>query len=175
MDNIHSQAIAQKLLEKSNVEFLHKYLIDNGYTISCAESLTSGLVQLALSSQSGSSKYFVGGLTAYSIPMKVTLLGVDHEEAVRANAVSELVARQMVDGCTKLFSSDIAISTTGYAEPFTDDNGVDRKRQAFIGIKVNGDITALEVTSEELQDKNRVEAQFYVVNKAIELLRNLIS
>ncbi|WP_052331250.1 CinA family protein [Vibrio parahaemolyticus] len=175
MNDTHSMAMPQTLLDKSNIEFLHKYLKDSGSTISCAESLTSGLVQLALSSQSGASKYFVGGLTAYSIPIKVTLLGVDEEEAVRTNAVSELVARQMADGCTKLFTSDIAISTTGYAEPFTDDNGVDRKRQAFIAIKVNGKITSLEVTSEELQEKYRVEAQFYVVNKAIELLRNLVS
>ena len=86
-------------------------------TLAVAESLTSGSLQAAIGSQSGASDYFLGGITAYTIEKKVTLLGVDREEAVRTNAVSEVVAGQMATGACRLFGSSLGLGTTGYAEP----------------------------------------------------------
>lgn len=86
-------------------------------TIAAAESLTCGRVQAIIGSVSGASEYFVGGITAYSIEQKVKLLGVDRSTANRVNAVSAEIARQMAAGACRALGSDIAVATTGYAEP----------------------------------------------------------
>ena len=89
---------------------------DPRWTVAVAESLTAGHVQALLSSISGSSDYFLGGVTAYSLDQKVRLLGVDRGEAEAVNSVSDDVARQMAEGVLKLFGSDWSVATTGYAE-----------------------------------------------------------
>jgi nicotinamide-nucleotide amidase len=82
-----------------------------------AESLTAGNVQARIAGVSGASGYFFGGLTAYSINEKVRLLGVNRAAAKRVNGVSARVAEEMAAGAAKLFGTDLAVATTGYAEP----------------------------------------------------------
>jgi nicotinamide-nucleotide amidase len=86
-------------------------------TLAAAESLTAGNVQARIASVSGSSGYFRGGLTAYSIDEKVKLLGVNRAAAKRVNCVSARVAEEMAAGAAKLFGTDLAVAATGYAEP----------------------------------------------------------
>lgn len=95
-------------------------LVEPRWTVAAAESLTTGQVQGLLGSISGSSEYFLGGVTAYSLEQKVKLLGVDRAIAQPVNSVSGEVARQMAVGALKLFGSDWAVATTGYAEPALD-------------------------------------------------------
>lgn len=85
-----------------------------------AESITSGNMQRAIGEISGVSRFFVGGVTAYSIPVKAKLLQVDPDEAEAVNAVSKEVALSMADGALKLFDAQMAIATTGYAEPYAE-------------------------------------------------------
>lgn len=86
-------------------------------TLAVAESVTCGRLQAAIGAVSGASEFFLGGLTAYSIDQKVRQLGVDRSLAERINAVSPEVAAQMACGTCLLFRSDLALATTGYAEP----------------------------------------------------------
>jgi nicotinamide-nucleotide amidase len=86
-------------------------------TLAVAESLTAGNVQARVASVSGSSEYFRGGVTAYTIDQKVKLLGVDRAVAMKVNCVSAGVAEQMARGACALFDADVAVATTGYAEP----------------------------------------------------------
>lgn len=86
-------------------------------TLAVAESLTAGHVQARVASVSGSSGYFLGGVTAYSIEEKVKLLGVNRAAAKKVNCVSARVAEEMALGALKLFGADLAVATTGYAEP----------------------------------------------------------
>lgn len=87
------------------------------WKLAVAESLTAGHVQSMIASQSGASDYFVGGATVYTIETKIRLLGVDRDLALACNGVSEQVAEEMAVGCLRLFQADLAIATTGYAEP----------------------------------------------------------
>jgi nicotinamide-nucleotide amidase len=89
-------------------------------TLAAAESLTCGRVQARVGSVSGASNYFLGGITAYSLDQKVRHLGVDRRAARRVNCVSADVAEQMARGACALFGSDLAVATTGYAEPAPD-------------------------------------------------------
>lgn len=87
------------------------------WTVAAAESLTAGQIQAAIAAVSGASNYFRGGLTAYSLDQKVRHLGVDRASAEQSNCVSRDVAEQMARGACALFDADLAIATTGYAEP----------------------------------------------------------
>jgi nicotinamide-nucleotide amidase len=86
-------------------------------TLAVAESLTAGQMQARIASVSGSSEYFLGGITAYSLEQKVKLLGVNRAHARSVDSASQRVAVEMAAGAVKLFGADLAIATTGYAEP----------------------------------------------------------
>ncbi|MDI1336996.1 MAG: CinA family protein [Lacunisphaera sp.] len=86
-------------------------------TLAVAESLTCGHVQAAIGAVPGASNYFRGGVTAYSLDEKVKLLGVNRAHARRTNCVSQRVAVEMAQGACVLFGADVAVATTGYAEP----------------------------------------------------------
>jgi nicotinamide-nucleotide amidase len=86
-------------------------------TLAVAESLTAGRLQARISSISGASDFFLGGITSYSIESKVSHLGVNRLAAEAVNCVSAPVAEQMASGACALFGADLAASTTGYAEP----------------------------------------------------------
>ena len=59
-----------------------------GLTLAVAESLTGGRLQARVTAESGSSAYFLGGVTAYTIESKVRLLAVDRSEAEASACVS---------------------------------------------------------------------------------------
>jgi nicotinamide-nucleotide amidase len=86
-------------------------------TLAAAESLTAGHVQARIAAVSGASEFFLGGITAYTLDQKVRHLGVDRAAAEAVNSVSAAVAEQMARGALALFGSDLAVATTGYAEP----------------------------------------------------------
>lgn len=99
------------------MDALKPLLLKHRLTVAAAESLTCGRVQAALGAVSGSSTYFLGGLTAYSLEQKTKHLGVDRRAAKRVNSVSAAVAEEMARGVCALFGSDLGLATTGYAEP----------------------------------------------------------
>ena len=86
-------------------------------TLGVAESLTCGAVQARVGAGPGASHFFRGGITAYTLDLKVRHLGVEREEAERVNSVSAAVAEQMARGACAFFGSALGLSTTGYAEP----------------------------------------------------------
>ena len=103
-----------------NVKTIIKTLLSYKLTISVAESLTAGKLQNIFATKTGASQYFLGGVTAYDLKSKVSILGINKEYAEECNCVSERTAQEMAIGASRLFESDIAISTTGYAEPYGD-------------------------------------------------------
>lgn len=102
-----------------NMEMQLKKLMmgDPSLTLAVAESLTSGHLQARIGSVSGASNYFLGGITAYNLAQKVKHLKVSRAAAKRVDCVSQQVAVEMAQGATEFFGADIAVATTGYAEP----------------------------------------------------------
>jgi len=147
---------------------IQEILIRQGKTLSVAESLTSGNLQAAFASISGSSEYFKGGMTAYSLGQKVKHLGVDKEHAEKVNCVSQRVANQMARGISKLFQTDIEIATTGYAEKY---EGVEEP-YAFYCILDHQEI----VKHGKIKGKNinRIEMQHHVTDTVIDSLYNYL-
>ena len=102
---------------KQLVEQIIAYLNERGETISVAESLTAGGLANMLTSASGSSAVFVGGITAYRNEIKSTMLDVAPAIIEKHTVVSEEVANAMAEGAKKVFGTTWAISTTGAAGP----------------------------------------------------------
>ena len=94
---------------------IQKRMVEQGLTLSTAESCTSGGIAAEITKVAGSSDYFQGGLVAYQDRLKKQFLGVSAEDIEQYDVVSEPVVRQMVRGACKMFGTDYAVASTGYA------------------------------------------------------------
>jgi nicotinamide-nucleotide amidase len=94
-----------------------RLLVQQGKTVSTAESCTGGLLAERLTEIPGSSAYFLQGFVTYSDAAKLKELGVEGELIRRHGAVSEQVAAAMATGCRTVAGSDFALSITGIAGP----------------------------------------------------------
>jgi nicotinamide-nucleotide amidase len=94
-----------------------KLLQTRGETLSVAESCTGGGLGEMLTTVSGSSEYFWGGVISYDNRVKIDLLGVNSEDLAQFGAVSPIVAEQMALGVKKRLGTSWALSITGIAGP----------------------------------------------------------
>ena len=92
-------------------------LIKKKLSLSVCESCTGGMLGSIITSEPGSSKYFCGGVIAYSNEIKQRVVGVKQITLKIFGAVSAEVAREMARGVRKKFKADISISITGIAGP----------------------------------------------------------
>jgi nicotinamide-nucleotide amidase len=106
-------------------------LKNNHLTLATAESCTGGLLGATLTSEPGSSTFYLGGVVSYSNSLKQQFLGVAEKTLHQFGAVSEEVAREMAEGIRQKSGSDLAISTTGIAGP---DGGTDLKPVGLVYI-----------------------------------------
>lgn len=114
-------------------ELVHSQLTAIGKTLATAESCTGGTIASQLTAQAGASRYFRGGIVAYSNEVKECALGVQHSTLEQYGAVSEQTAREMAEGVRERFDSDYAIATTGIAGP---DGGTPTKPVGTVWIAV---------------------------------------
>ena len=120
-----------------NIEEILKEILDEKkLTVSTAESCTGGELSRLLTSISGSSTYFLGGIVAYDYHKKIEILGVSEKTIQEKTAVSEEVGQEMSLGAQKLFKTNISLSTTGVSGPNTDEFN-NEIGTAFYSIRVN--------------------------------------
>jgi nicotinamide-nucleotide amidase len=85
--------------------------------IATAESCTGGLVAALLTDIAGSSAVFERGFVTYSNKAKEEMLGVPGDVLADFGAVSEPVARMMVEGAMANSRANISVAITGVAGP----------------------------------------------------------
>lgn len=85
--------------------------------LATAESCTGGLIAAACTDLAGSSIWFERGFVSYSNAAKTELLGVPADLIETHGAVSEPVARAMVEGALRHSRAQVAIAVTGVAGP----------------------------------------------------------
>ncbi|MEM9351031.1 MAG: CinA family protein [Pseudomonadota bacterium] len=88
-----------------------------GWTFTCAESCTGGMVAAAVTDIAGSSDVFERGFVTYSNDAKREMLGVTSKSLEAFGAVSEEVAREMAAGALIAARADVAVAITGIAGP----------------------------------------------------------
>lgn len=94
-----------------------------GKRLATAESLTGGGIGQALTSVSGASKVYAGGIISYTNEVKNRILGVPAELLNTLGAVSAPVAKAMAEGAKRVLNADVAVSVTGLAGPDGDEFG----------------------------------------------------
>ena len=138
-------------------------------TISTAESCTGGNIAKLLTSVSGASKYFKGGVVSYATETKISVLGISEELIQAYSVVSAQVAKQMAINVKNIMKTDYAIATTGNAGPTKGDS------EAEIGTVFIALATPDEVLVEEFNfGQPREKVIDRAVNKSMEMLRKEI-
>ena len=94
-----------------------------GKRLATAESLTGGGIGQAITSVSGASAVFAGGIISYTNEVKHKVLGVPVETLNTCGAVSAPTARAMAQGARKVIGADVAVAVTGLAGPDGDEFG----------------------------------------------------
>jgi PncC family amidohydrolase len=103
---------------------LGEALLARDGTLVTAESSTAGLISHAITMVPGASRYYLGGVIAYSNLAKEVELNVPAELLVSHGAVSADVAAAMAEGVRSRFDADLGVSVTGIAGP--DGGGADK-------------------------------------------------
>ena len=121
--------------EENMALIIGRMLLKKSKTLAVAESCTGGNIAHSITSNSGSSAYFKGGVIAYSNEIKIKLLNVPAEMIETHGAVSQHVAEAMAVGAQKALNADYTIATTGIAGP---DGGTAEKPVGTVWIAVAG-------------------------------------
>ncbi|MGQ9678251.1 MAG: CinA family nicotinamide mononucleotide deamidase-related protein [bacterium] len=121
--------------ERSLSEVLGSFLLNHKLTVATAESCTGGLIGDLLTNIAGSSRYYRGGVIAYSNQVKIEVLGVRESTINRFGAVSSPTVREMAEGVCLLLGSEVGIAASGIAGP----SGGSKEKPVglvYIGVKV---------------------------------------
>lgn len=132
-----------------------------GLTLATAESITGGGLGEALTSISGASAVYQGGIITYSDVSKVKFLGILKRTLNKYSAVSEEVAIEMARSARAQFKVDYAISTTGVAGP---GRAYDQKAgTVWIAIDSRAGTTAVQLSL----SGNRAEIRHATIESAL--------
>ena len=94
-----------------------------GKKLATAESLTGGGIGQAITSVSGASRVYAGGIISYSNEVKHRVLKVPTKFLETLGPVSKPVAEYMAAGARGILKADVAVSVTGLAGPDGDEFG----------------------------------------------------
>lgn len=141
------------------------------FTLSTAESCTAGNVAAIITAVPGSSRFYQGGVIAYSNEVKKNLLNVNEETLASVGAVSEETVVEMVQGAIDTFGTDYAIATSGIAGPA---GGTPEKPVGTIWVAAgNKDkIVTTKLTEDEGREKNIQAATKTALQLLLELCQN---
>jgi len=165
--------------EESLEDAVGRLLVQRGERIAVAESCTGGLLGERLTRSAGSSRYFDGGVIAYSNEVKERDLGVAPELLERHGAVSEPVARQMARGVRDRMSGPTGsegvapavwgVGITGIAGP---GGGTAEKPVGTVELAIEGPAGSYAKTLNLLGDRTKIRWQSS--QWALELVRRML-
>jgi nicotinamide-nucleotide amidase len=146
-----------------------RLLTERKQTLALAESCTGGFIANRITNVPGASVVLLAGLVTYSNEAKQQFLGVNGETLKKNGAVSEAVAREMVEGVRRRMGSDYAISVTGIAGPA---GGTPEKPvgTVFIGLATPRETTVVH----KVNSYDRETFKYVTSQQALELLRAAI-
>ncbi len=105
------------IFDSNDLITLQQILKERNETITTAESCTGGMIAHMITSVSGASDIFHGGLISYSNEVKEKELNVSKDTMIKFGVVSEEVVSEMLDGAISKFEADYAIAVSGVAGP----------------------------------------------------------
>lgn len=152
--------------EETLSEVVGKLLLRRNQTLGTIESCTSGALGAAITSISGSSAYFNGGLMTYSNELKSRLANVDSKTIEEFGAVSQEVVEQMAVRGREVLGTDWSIAVSGVAGPT---GGTEEKPVGTVWISVASEKSV--ISQRFLFGDNRERNIQMTVLTALNLLR----
>jgi nicotinamide-nucleotide amidase len=149
-------------------------LVERGWGIAVAESLTGGLLAAELTATPGASRAVVGGVVAYATELKGSVLGVDTATLAEHGAVHPDVAAQMATGVRAALAlaagpPHIGISTTGVAGP--DEQDGQTVGTVFVGFAIGDDVSVLRLSLTGSREEIRCATVVAALDELGRLLR----
>ncbi len=143
-----------------------------GRSIGVAESLTGGDVCAQLVSVPGASAVLRGGVVAYAIEIKASVLGVDPAILDEHGPVSEETVLAMASGVRRALGADVGIATTGAAGPGP--HGGKPAGTAFVAVDIgDGAPRVGELRAGGSRDEVRAAARDEALSLAAEVIEAL--
>ena len=156
--------------DNQTLEEVVGYLMDlRGLTIAVAESCTGGLLAHRLTTLSGSSRYFMGGITSNKNEANVRLLGVPASILEEGVEVSEEATVAMSEGIRSVIGTDLGVGITGIIEP-TGETPEKPVGLVYIALSHPGGTDCRE----HLFSGSREEIKYLSTQIALEILRRFI-
>lgn len=146
-----------------------RLVVSQGKTVSTAESCTSGRIAASLTQISGASDYFQGGIVCYQDELKERFLNVSPEDIKTYDVVSQPVVEQMVRGACRLFHTDYALASTGYAGGGM--NGIP-DGTIWIGWGSEDDVHSHCLTMDNGREENTENATLQVLASFLEYIKS---
>jgi PncC family amidohydrolase len=144
--------------------------IEKNMTLAVAESMTGGGLSERLTSLPNSSKFFLGGIVAYTDSAKIHVLGIPKELLRKYSAVSSHVAKQMAAQVRELMRANYGVGITGIAGPTSPSK---HQPLGLVYIALNNE--GLEYVHEFHFKGNRETIRTLAIEKTIEILHDAIS
>ena len=138
-------------------------------TMATAESCTGGGIAALVTSVSGSSSYFNGGIVAYQNEVKEQILKVNAETIEKYNVVSAQTVEEMAKGAMKALHADCAVATSGIAGP----TGGDEERPVGT-IWIAAAYADKVLTMKQEGDQGRAKNIERAIKNALSLLAKLL-
>ncbi len=139
-------------------------------TLATAESCTGGYIAKRMTDLPGSSAVFVGGVVAYTVPVKEQLLGVPAGLIERCGVVSVEVAAAMAEGVRARLGSSFGIGVTGLAGP--DGDGSNRPVGLVYVALSDGNNTWVRAIQ---QTGERERVRYIAGHHAFDMLRRVLT
>ncbi len=156
-------------------KFLSKEISDKFWkenlTLATAESCTAGSIASVITAIPGSSRFYKGGIVAYSDEVKTNLLGVNPETLATKGAVSEETVIEMAKGAMKSMNADCAVATSGIAGPTggTPDKPVGT---VWIAVASGEKVLTMKASGDEGRNKNIEHATLNALQLLLKLFQN---
>lgn len=157
------------LFETARINTIKDQLIKREETIAVAESVTSGLMQVALSTAPDAIQFFQGGITAYNLGQKYRHLFIEPIHAIACNCISQKIANDMAMNVCNLFHSDWGIGATGYATAVPVSNN---QVFAFCAIAYKEQVKFAKKIEAEVKDPLQVQLNY--VNEILKQFEALL-
>ncbi len=92
--------------QQSLLDYISTSLITMNETVSIAESVTSGLIQLAFSQMANAKLFYKGGITTFTLPEKVQFLDINQIEVKENSFETQKMADTMAVKVAESFGTD---------------------------------------------------------------------
>lgn len=124
-------------------------LVERGWSLGLAESMTGGLVAMRMTAVPGASEWFRGGVVSYASSIKFDLLGVG-----QGPVVSERCAAEMATGVRKVLGADVGLSVTGVAGPSEQDG--EPVGTIWLGCDLSGEVHTRLVRASHMGGREQI-------------------